>query len=1540
MEEEKIIVDNFDEAENTIDVLDIESNSTIDETIHIIEVEATEVFTVESDEAFRALGEPNEQLKHQLLNGRDAADQHPITSITGLREELNDIEALDVVYSDERNQANYYLWEDKNVLQENRVGYFVSACSDINEIKICTSNNYIFGVTVDSAGFIGAQADVVRDIKYGLVVTTGIVHVRCESSVRIGDCVVSNNYGCAQKNNSGYKVVGRHQIDGVEYAEITLVTPIDKICELTDNVDTLNEKMDNAEANIAAAMNVANEAYHKASEAGNVSEEAIKNALDALDKSTNVETRTDDLESRLEDTNEVAVQGKSLAESALNYAETIHNEVKNKANEYLEETSKLRNEFEKKVEEIDSDLENASLELQATNESIENAKNDLKANIDDAIKDIESIEEELTPLAQWPDAENPSRTVGFVARANEDSATLAGIVTWKGDAGDSLAGFVAEATEENATVKSIASYERKDKDGNVIGSGASGLVAQVDANKADISLLAEFDGNIAGLQAQVDENTSAITTLASHVIGDYVAIETWDPTATLNQDTVYYAIDTKTYWYYKNGWKSTDKMYDAGLGGAVAGVQQIADDNKAQLDAVASYEKDGKTGLAGLSAYVDEHEANIDTLARYDNEQSGNSGIAGLIADVNDNTSALSVVAKHSFTDDDGKTYTGLAGLQAQVNDNTSEVSLVAKRITCKYIIVPKYDQDKIEDLDTNKIYYTEWSYVENGVTKYVVHIWIYENSEWKYVQGFHNFVSTYPNVLQQDTVYYFGDNLQYYAYWNKNSWATTKDSYEAGLPSSIAGIQVEVDENSSQINQLVSWQGTTNDSMARIEQKADDNGASINLMVSSVDKYSVGEYSQSYGLTYEQAKSVLKEGTIYIPVNHPNGKTHIEGDDVEVKIPNSDGMQFVFYSGDGEYSIESKYYNNNSGLWSYSFEDGSDLRNTTIDTNIIIVHDNEPYYIPKPKNEFTEGNYYEWGVYQDVFGNDVYDWIEYSSSVALFKDVPAASNKLKYWYINSDEAPEGYEVHTLYIWEDNEWKKVNVLAGNVNNRITSMIRQTADKIALDVANAQDGVASHQQWLDENSANIQDVVSWKYDVENDVSNIATIKQTADEAGASVALVVTEKNGEKVVDAASIVTAINDGDSSVVIAANRVDISGIDVNLKGKTINLTADDIGITSDNFNVSTEGNLWCRNAEIIGTITSNDGKIGGWVIKPGAIFTEGSNYNTNGILIHTTYGIIGRTYDKDANGNLISITHDDGSISYQYTDNFTLDLNGSLFCQSGKIGGWNIGSDWLYSDGFHNNNGITLGLSPTAGIIYKNGSTELFKVNGGTVYVKGEIHATDGTFRGKLDAATGSFSGTLNAGTILSNNVLIRNGTHGPIIGTSDGKMGIYFNYTSSSNNTIQIEGVNIYLGSTNGQGNLTVSSSGGNLSGTWTLNTSSNVTSDINKKHEIEILPSQYLDLLDNLNPIRYKYNDGTSDRYHTGFIAQEVSDALTTANIDSKDFAGLVILNQGEEDETWTLRYEEFIALNTAAIQKLKARVTELESIVEKLQQKEE
>lgn len=123
----------------------------------------------------------------------------------------------------------------------------------------------------------------------------------------------------------------------------------------------------------------------------------------------------------------------------------------------------------------------------------------------------------------------------------------------------------------------------------------------------------------------------------------------------------------------------------------------------------------------------------------------------------------------------------------------------------------------------------------------------------------------------------------------------------------------------------------------------------------------------------------------------------------------------------------------------------------------------------------------------------------------------------------------------------------------------------------------------------------------------------------------------------------------------------------------------------------------------------------------------------------------------------------------------------------------------------------------------------------------------------------------------------------------------------------------------------------------------------TSDERAKNTINYGLDRYEELFMDLKPAYYKFNDGTSDRFHIGFISQDVETSINSLGLDSKDFAGFIKspvyekeLKNGEDDITspivdynYSLRYDEFVALNTHMIQKLMARVNELEAEVKTL-----
>ena len=141
----------------------------------------------------------------------------------------------------------------------------------------------------------------------------------------------------------------------------------------------------------------------------------------------------------------------------------------------------------------------------------------------------------------------------------------------------------------------------------------------------------------------------------------------------------------------------------------------------------------------------------------------------------------------------------------------------------------------------------------------------------------------------------------------------------------------------------------------------------------------------------------------------------------------------------------------------------------------------------------------------------------------------------------------------------------------------------------------------------------------------------------------------------------------------------------------------------------------------------------------------------------------------------------------------------------------------------------------------------------------------------------------------------------------------------------------------------------------------NGSTSWSSDANLKHDIADISDSYEKFFFKLRPVCYRYDLGSSGRTHTGYISQEVNQALISSNMTSQDFAGYVEMDISREQETnnddvlvdvensesnylldkgfskqCNLAYTEFIALNTHMIQKLYGRIVELEQKIHELE----
>ena len=128
----------------------------------------------------------------------------------------------------------------------------------------------------------------------------------------------------------------------------------------------------------------------------------------------------------------------------------------------------------------------------------------------------------------------------------------------------------------------------------------------------------------------------------------------------------------------------------------------------------------------------------------------------------------------------------------------------------------------------------------------------------------------------------------------------------------------------------------------------------------------------------------------------------------------------------------------------------------------------------------------------------------------------------------------------------------------------------------------------------------------------------------------------------------------------------------------------------------------------------------------------------------------------------------------------------------------------------------------------------------------------------------------------------------------------------------------------------------------------------TSDRDLKHDIKDVceDERYKQFFLKLMPKSFMFNDGKSGRVHIGFISQDVEEAMNEAGLSDIGFAGFCkdqktvqirkIENvDGEEVEyfedepvpgeyVYSLRYEEFIALNTMMIQMILKRLDATEN----------
>lgn len=293
----------------------------------------------------------------------------------------------------------------------------------------------------------------------------------------------------------------------------------------------------------------------------------------------------------------------------------------------------------------------------------------------------------------------------------------------------------------------------------------------------------------------------------------------------------------------------------------------------------------------------------------------------------------------------------------------------------------------------------------------------------------------------------------------------------------------------------------------------------------------------------------------------------------------------------------------------------------------------------------------------------------------------------------------------------------------------------------------------------------------------------------------------------------------------------------------------------------------------------------------------------------VFTTSGTI--TYTAKVTDGRTSVTATKQITVYPYA-NPTLSISAARTSESGKV---NISYSAACSSVNDKNTLSTLA-------IYKKKTGEPTWTSVGTITLSGTSQNSSATYSGfeslssydiKIELKD-KYGSTVSATKSISSDFRLVN--------IKSSKKGIAFGKMAEEDNVLSCNLVSKFL--------QDIHSSTGTI-----------VTSDRAKKTNITSMSDIQEQLFNKLQPVTFKFIEGSSGRTHYGFISQDVEDALCAVGLSDNDFAGFCkdarIDKHGNLVDEYALRYSEFIALNTFMIQKLQAENAELKSELQALKE---
>ncbi len=1386
-----------------------------------IAVEESNGELIELDKAFPSLGNLNTKLYHNNLNGRDEADQHIITSITGLREELDIIEKLKAsLYANQRNYAQYHLWYDGNPLRadgtrEDRNGYFVTLVDDTDHIKICNSaDEDVFGVVVNEeyAGFAGGKLHKNLDgtdadmSQYGLVLLIGLAKVRCVDNVIVGDCVIPNVLGIAHKTTTNAKIsIPHYQI--IDITEDTLYSlsyiPQSgtlKAYMVNDDGETLGvnifigEEADGRQIGVngsTVTVVVGDGGYavgdkicfmytYDSSDGlgykvTSIFDEAgVRYATIRLVPNTSMLARikenVNSLTARV-----IAVEGGVTA--ALNRAEEAYLKAENcdgsghgggsSGGGSSDDGSGSGDDDngDDNNPSIDGELEEILDDIKGSIAEIDDIIKYVTYDIDGSILEVETIKDKFEPILEWQDPNSGNKGASyFVDYIDNGLKTTAKIETLENDVKESQTAVLQNAE----SLRSLATTTRKYSVGDR--SPAYGLTL-----------------------------SEAIDVLPVGTIYVPYASNNDNITETYKPNTVFPFTKGYSYKWTSNGWEqeTTEEnvmFFGEYLPGS-AGLRYwfLTGDNDIVVGNI-TYEKEtlymwNNFNWVSVASLTENSSARVASLVN----QKADS-ITSTVRDMSGNISNIS-----QRVTDQGARIDLIAGAQGDAKA-LAAIMQKAEKNEASIRYITEYGHEILD--------YSEITEVPEGTFYASKPTWNALTNTWEFDGDSVSFdMATYEYRYAKAD----GDAYFEYRCESANKWVRIK----IRRANSIAAIQQKVDKNGASIGMLVDNGGVK----AGVIVKAINDDSSIKINADKINLEGVTTFVKPGDLESLISATVISGDQIttgsiksasYVP-GTSGSKFSASGTMIDLNSGNIytptfavDGTGAAYFSG----TLNSPQGN----IGGFSITDNA-IRNTNV------VHP-------------TYGTQQYMNSYNSLY------WTSNMGS-AFGTDYGTDNNPKNrdYVYVGTNG------IGTCRI------NKINMI-GTIDDTCLSKTYMAAGKIFS------------------NSGEIGGFSITDNAMRNEFRSggIPQFMRSYYELNATSSMWDTNY--------------------------------GTDADPKNRDyVYVGTDGIGtcrINSINTDGTIDDTCLSKTYMAAGGLFSNYGKIGGFNISSTSLITD--KYTMDDV--ERLSGFRAPKNNNVVSDAALAIGYKNGYA--WYTAPFYVTFDGALYATKANISGT------ITSSGEHKYSSTQQNGFPTYTTI-KDGRLKCEIQNTGIYTNYSEFNARGISFWRK---------GADGSSTLVKDDGLF----------TIEG----YTSALPDSTGIIPYDGYRIKAQ----QLCLSSTVADGLMEGTWLPE---DWSSDERIKNTIEELPELYDVLFDNLIPKRYKYNYGTSNRFHTGYVAQEVVNAIEAAGLTTQDFAGVILHNPNTEQERWYLRRDEFVSLNTWQIQKLKPRVTSLEERVQMLEE---